>query len=98
MVSGLFGKASMLLPFVRFICVLFGFSAVSLGSFWVRVAILCMMRFVWRQDGPTMPIAMLGWVTAYHRSRAEMMNVLPLCRHHLAAVNWFSWKSLMNCS
>ena len=68
------------------------------GSLWVSVEIRCKMRFVWRQDGPTIPIALLGWVTAYQRRRAEMMNVLPLCLHHLAAVNWFSWKSLTNCS
>ena len=88
----------MLLPFVKSICVLCGVSAVSFGSLWVNVAIRWMIRLVWRQEGPTMPIEVFGCVTTYHSSSAEMMNVFPLCRHHLAAVNWFSENRRINSS
>jgi len=88
----------MVLPLANDICVLCSFCAVSLGSLWDRDAILCRMRFVCRHEGPTMPTAVSGCVVAYHSSREEMMKVLPLCLHHIAAVNWFVSNSLMNCS
>ena len=94
-VSGLFGKASMVLPFVKFIWVFCGLKAVSGGSLCVNLAMRVTMRLVCRHDGPTMPMAVLGLFMAYQRRRALMMKVLPLCLHHRAAVNWLSVKSLM---
>ncbi len=94
--SGLFGNASMLLPLAKWICVFCGLKTMLGGRLCVKAAIFEIMRFVCRHDGPTMPIALFGRVTAYHSSSALMRWVLPLCLHHLAAVNWLFWNSCAN--
>lgn len=68
------------------------------GSLYVNCAMRVRTRFVWRHDGPTMAIAVFGCAIAYHNRSADMMKLLPLCRHHRAAVNWFSVNMRMNCS
>jgi len=89
MVSGLFGKASMVLPLAKWIWVFWGLKAMPGGRLRVKAAMRAMIRLVWRQEGPTMPIALLGWVNAYFSRSAHMVWVLPLCLHHWATVNWF---------
>jgi hypothetical protein len=59
-VSGLFGKASMVLPFAKWICVLWGLNAMPGGSLWVKNAMRERILLVWRHEGPTMPIALWG--------------------------------------
>lgn len=86
----------MLLPFVKWIWVRCGLEANRGGRLWVKEAILDMIRLVCRQEGPTMPIALLGWLTAYKRSIAQIMWVFPLWRHHRAAVNWLLRNSWAN--
>ena len=66
------------------------------GSLWAKAAIRAMIRLVWRQEGPTMPIATFGWVTAYFSSSADMVWLLPLCLHQRAAVNWLFSKISAN--
>lgn len=97
-VSGLFGKASIVLLFVKWIFVLCGLKAVFGGSLRVNCAMRVSMRLVWRHDGPTMAIWLFSCVTAYHSRSADIRSVLPLCRHHRAAVNWFSVNKRANSS
>ncbi len=72
MVSGLFGKASMLLPFVNFIWVFWGLNVICGGRLCVKLVMRVMMRLVCRQDGPTTPMALFGYVTAYQSSNAHI--------------------------
>ncbi len=97
-VSGEFGKASMVLPFLKWICVLWGLNVRFGGSLCANVAMRWSMRFVWRHDGPTMAVAVFEWVVAYQSSSAEITKVFPLCLHQRAAVNWFSLNVFMNSS
>src|SRR5512138_140996 len=83
-VSGLFGNASMLLPLAKWIWVFCGLKTMPGGRLCVKEPIFEIMRFVWRHDGPTTPIALFGYVTAYQRRSALMRWVLPLCLHHRA--------------
>ena len=74
--------------------VFWGLKTMPAGSLWAKAAMRAMMRLLWRQLGPTTPIATLGCVTAYFSSSAEMVWVLPLCRHHRAAVNWLVFENV----
>jgi len=66
------------LPFVKWISVFCGLKAVLGGSLCVNCVMRVRMRLVWRHDGPTMAIWLLGCVTAYHSRSADMRMVLPL--------------------
>lgn len=94
-VSGLFGKASIRLLFVRWIVVFCGLWWRFFGSLWRKVLILRMMNFVCLQLGPTTAMWVFLFLSAYHRSRAEMMWDFPDCLHHRAAVNCLFWNSLI---
>lgn len=63
----------MLLPLAKSICVFWGLKTMPGGSLWAKLAMRAMIRLVWRQEGPTIPIAAFGWVTAYFRRSADMV-------------------------
>jgi hypothetical protein len=86
----------MLLPLAKSIFVFCGLKTMPAGSLWAKAAIREMILLVWRQEGPTIPIAAFGCVTAYFRSSADMVSVLPLCLHQRAAVNWLFSKISAN--
>ena len=50
-----------------------------------------MMSFVCRQLGPTTPMFVFGFSSAWCSSSALIVWLFPLWRHHRAAVNWFCW-------
>lgn len=86
----------MLLPLTKLIRIFWGLRTIPEGSLWARMAIRDIILLVWRQEGPTMPISALGWVTAYFRSSADMVWLFPLWRHQRAAVNWLFSKISAN--
>ena len=59
----------MLLPLAKSIFVFCGLKTMPAGSLWAKAAMRAMIRLVWRQEGPTTPIAAFGCVTAYFSSK-----------------------------
>ena len=72
-VSGLFGKASMVLLLVKLSWVFWGRRVVFGGSLWENPVMRLRMRLVCLHEGPIMPMALLGLVTAYQSRSADMM-------------------------